>query len=63
MSAHAHQKTVKAFCQAWESLDIEADEQSVVIGRLDSFELAGNSLSELAVLGIFEFNAGGEISH
>ena len=111
MSAPAHQKTVTAFCQAWEDLDIDAvlsymsddavyhnvpleplvgqdqirgfltaflgaassctfeilttvaDEQRVVTERLDSFSLGDNTLSELPVLGIFEFNAEGKISH
>jgi len=111
MSAPAHKKTVSAFCQAWENLDIDAvlsymsddavyhnvpleplvgqaqirdflsaflgaasactfeilttvaDEQRVVTERLDSFSLGDNTLSELPVLGIFEFNAEGKISH
>ena len=111
MSTQAHQKIVKAFCQAWENLDIDAvlglmsadavyhnmpmaplvgqeqirgflaaflgaasscrfeiltvvaDEQRVVTERLDSFTLGDNTLSELPVLGIFEFNAEGKINH
>ncbi|MBL4783520.1 MAG: nuclear transport factor 2 family protein [Porticoccaceae bacterium] len=47
----------------FEILTIVADEERVVTERLDSFELAGNLLSALPVLGIFEFNAVGEISH
>ncbi len=110
MTAQDHQKTVKEFCQAWESLDIDgvlalmsedaiyhnmpmaplvgqvqirafltaflgaasacrfeiltvvADEQRVVTERLDSFTLGDNTLAELPVLGIFEFNAEGKIN-
>ena len=111
MSVQNHQKTVKEFCQAWESLDIDAvldlmsedavyhnmpmaplvgqaqiraflaaflgaastcsfeiltivaDEQRVVTERLDSFTLGDNTLSELPVLGIFEFDAEGKINN
>jgi len=111
MSAQAHQKTVSAFCQAWEDLDIDAvlsymsddavyhnvpleplvgqeqikaflsaflgassacrfeiltvvaDGQRVVTERLDSFTMGDNTLSELPVLGIFEFNAEGKINN
>ena len=47
----------------FEILTIVADEQRVVTERLDSFELGGNALSELPVLGIFEFNAEGKINN
>ncbi len=46
----------------FEILTIVADEQRVVTERLDSFELGGNTLSELPVLGLFEFNASGKIT-
>lgn len=47
----------------FEILTIVADEQRVVTERLDSFTLGDNTLSELPVLGIFEFNAEGEITN
>ncbi|MBQ0718792.1 MAG: nuclear transport factor 2 family protein [Gammaproteobacteria bacterium] len=49
-------------CQ-FEILTVVADEQCVVTERLDSFTLGDNTLSQLPVLGIFEFNGEGKISH
>ena len=47
----------------FEILTIVADGQRVVTERLDSFTLGDNTLSELPVLGIFEFNTEGKITN
>ncbi len=51
-----------SFCR-FQILTTVADEQRVVTERLDSFTLGDNTLSELPVLGIFEFNAEGKINN
>lgn len=47
----------------FEILTVVADDRRVVTERLDSFDLPGGSLSELPVLGIFEFNTEGKINN
>ncbi len=47
----------------FEILTIVADEQRVVTERLDSFTLGDNTLEELPVLGIFEFDKEGKINN
>ena len=51
-----------SFCR-FQILTTVADDQRVVTERLDSFTLGDNTLSELPVLGIFEFNAEGKINN
>ena len=51
-----------SFCR-FEILTIVADELCVVTERLDSFTLGDNTLSELPVLGIFEFDEEGKINN
>ena len=53
---------VASFCR-FEIITIVADEQRVVTERLDSFTLGDNTLSELPVLGIFEFDEEGKINN
>ena len=66
------QKQIRGFLAAFlgaasscrfEILTIIADEQRVVTERLDSFILGDNTLEELPVLGIFEFDEEGKINN
>ena len=51
-----------SFCR-FQILTTVADDQRVVTERLDSFTLGDNTLTELPVLGIFEFNGEGKINN
>jgi len=51
-----------SYCR-FQILTTVADGERVVTERLDSFTLGDNTLSELPVLGVFEFNAAGKINN